>query len=355
MSNKNSVILKIIFITSLVIIFLGCSSNKLIKEIDSYIATQDEYVKFNGSILIAKGEEILVNKGYGMANYEHNIYNDTDTKFRIGSLTKQFTAMAILILQEQGLLNVSDYINLYIPNCPDSWKEITIHQLLTHSSGIPNLTSFPEYSEIMIKKHTPLQTISLFINKPLKFKPGERFSYSNSGYIVLGFIIETISNIKYEDFLYENIFKKIGMENTGYDHNEQVLKNRANGYINSGTINAQYIDMSVPHAAGALFSTVEDLYLWDRALYTEEIVKTESLKSMFTKHIGNSGYGWGIDTTYANSKRVQHSGGINGFSSYIRRYVDDDLVLIILSNDEKGLSILNGVSNIVNKYVQDRS
>lgn len=354
MNNTRCIILKVISITILIFIFLGCNGSKNIKnEIYSYLTTQNEYVPFNGSILIAKGEKILVNKAYGMANYEHNIKNSSDTKFRIASLTKQFTAMAILILQEQDLLNVTDNINLYIPNCPEPWNDITIHQLLIHSSGITNFTSLPEFNKIMTKKHTLFQTMSLFKNKTLDFAPGTRFSYSNSGYIILGYIIEKVSKMKYEDFLDQFIFKKIGMDNTGYDHSEQILTNRASGYTNYGTKNATYVDMSIPHAAGSLYSTVEDLYLWDRSLYTEKIVNKESLNSMFTKHIGTYGYGWGIDETDINSKRVEHTGSINGFSSYICRYINEDLVLIILSNDEQGLSVLNGISNIVDSYLKN--
>lgn len=353
MNKKKYVFFKVVFI-NLIFILSGCNTNNIKNEIEDYISSQDKYIKFNGSILIAKGEDILLNKGYGMANFEHEINNDSNTKFRIGSITKQFTATSILILQEQGLLNVTDKINLYIPNCPDSWNEITIHHLLTHSSGIPNFSSFPDFhSEITIKRHTLDQTMSLFMNRLLIFAPGYRHSYSNSGYIVLGYIIEKVSNSKYEDFIAENIFKTIGMKDTGYDNSELILKNRASGYTDHGKKNAKYIDMSIPHAAGALYSTVEDLYLWDRSLYTDKILNKESLSSMFTNYIGSYGYGWFIDEAEINSKRVEHGGLIDGFSSYICRYIDDDYVLIILTNDEQGLSILNGVSNIINKYLQD--
>jgi len=319
------------------------------------MATRGKNNSFNGSILIAQGDKVLVSKGYGMANYEHEVYNNSNTKFRIGSITKQFTAMAILILQEKGILNISDNIDQYIPNCPESWNEITIHHLLTHSSGIPNFTSFPEYTEIMTKKHSLLQIMSIFMNRSLEFTPGNAFSYSNSGYIVLGHIIEKVSNMKYDDFLSEHIFEKIGMVNTGYDHNEEIIKNRASGYTNSGLKNADYIHMSIPHAAGALYTIVEDLYLWDRSLYTEKIVKKESITSMFTPHIGFYGYGWEIYESKSTSKRVEHGGGINGFSSYIRRYIDDDLVLIILSNDEgQCFSVLPDITHIVKKYLQNQ-
>ncbi|MGL1893969.1 MAG: beta-lactamase family protein [Spirochaetaceae bacterium] len=352
MNKKKCVILQSIFIASLIIILTGCDSKTIEKEVDSYIETFSEYKAFHGSILIASGDNILVRKGYGMANVEHEVKNNSNTKFRIGSMTKQFTAMAILILQEKGLLNISDNIDQYIPNCPESWKEITIHQLLTHTSGIPNFTSFPEYMDVMKKEHSVLQIMSLFMDKSLKYTPGKFFSYSNSGYIVLGYIIEKVSNKKYEDYLNEHIFKKIGMKNTGYDHNKEIIKNRATGYYFNGTQNADYIHMSVPHAAGALYSTVEDLYLWDRALYTDKIVNKKSLDSMFTNYIGSYGYGWKINETQSNSKLIEHDGMINGFSSYIGRYIDDDLVLIILSNDgTQGRLILPSITKIVTNYL----
>ncbi|MFH7028713.1 MAG: serine hydrolase domain-containing protein [Heteroscytonema crispum UTEX LB 1556] len=290
-------------------------------KIDNYLNAHVKINKFIGSVFIAQKGKILADKGYGMANYELDIPNTPQTIFRLGSITKQFTAMAIVQLQEKGLLNVNDPIIKYIPDYPpETGKQITIHHLLTHTSGIPNFTGFPDYLETMMLPSPVEKTIARFKDKPLEFQPGEKFNYSNSGYILLGYIVEKVSGKTYETYLHENIFQPIGMKNTGYDHHSTILKNRASGYSlgNDGLINTAYIDMSMPYAAGALYSTVEDLYLWDRALYTEKLVSKTSLNKMFTPFKEDYGYGWFITKAF-NHNLVTHNGRINGFSTNIHR------------------------------------
>jgi len=229
-------------------------------------------------------------------------------------------------------LSVDDSIKKYIPDYPHGEK-ITIHHLLTHTSGIPNFTSFPEYTKTM-KLASPVEkTIERFKRKKLEFAPGEKFSYSNSGYIILGYIIEKVSKKSYEAYLNENILQPLNMDDTGYGHNEPILENRATGYSwgKDDLVNASFLDMSIPHAAGALYSTVEDLYLWDRALYTEKLVSKSSLDKMFTPFKDNYGYGWGISKLFKR-KRISHGGGINGFTTNISRYTDDNICIIVLSN-----------------------
>jgi CubicO group peptidase (beta-lactamase class C family) len=317
--------------------FLSSQSIPIENAVDEYITPYVDSRIFSGSVLIAQGENILLSKGYGMANLEHDVPNTPQTKFRLGSITKQFTAMAILMLQEQGQLNVQDSVCDYVPNCPEAWQPITIHHLLTHSSGIPNLTDFPDFEEMMASGSTVSGTINTFIEKPLHFTPGTKFSYSNSGYIVLGHIIEqSVGNPSYGAYVRDNIFQSLNMTNTGYDHNSLVLSDRASGYfrIDPNTLgNADYLHMSVPHAAGALYSTVEDLYLWDRALYTEALVSQSSLDMMFLPDKDEYGYGWFIGTLLGR-KVTAHNGGINGFATSIARFVDDDVVIIVLSNIE---------------------
>jgi len=304
-------------------------------KVGEYIGAYLKMGNFSGSVLIAKDGEILLNKGYGMANYEHDVPNTPKTKFRLGSVTKQFTSMAIMQLQEKGLLNVNAPIKKYIIDYPNGEK-ITIHHLLTHTSGIPNFTSIPDYRETMMLLSPVEKTIERFKDKPLEFTPGEKYKYSNSGYILLGCIIEKVSKKSYEEYTKENIFQPLNMANTGYDHHSPILKHRASGYSLSGDglINAPYIDMSIPHGAGALYSTVEDLYIWDRALYTEKLVSKSSLDNIFTPFKENYGYGWQITESF-NHKHISHGGGINGFSTYISRYVDDDVCIIVLSNFER--------------------
>ncbi len=305
---------------------LSSQSAPIEKAVDKFITPYVDARSFSGSVLIAQGENILVSRGYGMANLEHDVPNTPMTKFRLGSITKQFTAMAILMLQEQGQLNVQDPVCDYMPNCPEAWQSITIHHLLTHSSGIPNHTDFPDFEEMMVSGSTVGGMINTFRDKPLHFTPGTKFSYSNSGYILLGHIIEqSAGNPSYAAYVSENIFQPLKMMNTGYDQNSLVLSDRASGYvrIDPNTLgNAEYIEMSVPHAAGALYSTVEDLYFWDRALYTEALVSQSSLNVMFTPDKDEYGYGWYI-TELLNRKVTAHGGSINGFATSIARFVDD--------------------------------
>lgn len=303
---------------------------------DAYLAAAHKLNRFSGSVLVARGGKIVLSKGYGMANYELDVPNTPKTKFRLGSVTKQFTAMAILKLEEAGKLKVTDTVKTIFSDYP-AGEKITIHHLLTHTSGIPNLTEFPDYTKTMTLPSPALQTVERFKKLPLDFAPGEKFSYSNSGYILLGAIIEKVTGRSYEDFVRENVFKPLGMDDTGYDHADVVLKNRASGYEfpNDTMANAPYLDMSIPHAAGALYSTVDDLHKWDRALYTEKLISKADLARMFTPFKGNYAYGWMI-ATFAGHKNIRHGGGINGFTTDLSRFPDDDACVVVLNNFSTG-------------------
>jgi CubicO group peptidase (beta-lactamase class C family) len=326
----------IIFIFILLYVFIfsiACIAQDIESKVDEYVNAYMKMGRFSGSIFIAQNGNVLVSKGYGMANYEHDVPNTPQTKFRLGSITKQFTSMAIMQLQEKGMLNVDDAVSKYIPDYSETGKKITIYHLLTHTSGIPNFTSFPDYVTTMMIPSPVEKIVERFKDKPLEFEPGEKFSYSNSGYVLLGYIIEKVTGASYEKYIQENIFQPLNMKDTGYDHYTTLLKHRAAGYdlTDDGPANADYIDMTIPHAAGALYSTVEDLYTWDRALYTEKLVSKSSLNKIFTPFKNNYGYGWGI-TTLFNRTCTRHGGGINGFRSDIIRFVDDDACVIVLSN-----------------------
>lgn len=327
-----------IFVTLLLIILICCPivfAQEIEPKVDEYINAYMKMNRFSGSILIAQQGKILVSKGYGMANYEHDVPNTPQTKFRLGSITKQFTSMAIMQLQERGLLDVNDHVVKYIPDYAEVGNKITIHHLLTHTSGIPNFTSFPDYVKTMMLPSPVEKTIERFKDRALEFEPGEKYKYSNSGYILLGYIVEKASGKSYEEYITENIFLPLNMQNTGYDHHHTLMKQRAAGYAltDEGLVNASYIDMSIPHGAGALYSTVEDLYIWDRALYTEKLINKSSLDKIFTPFKGKYGYGWGIRTLF-NRNRISHGGGIDGFRTDISRWVDDDACIIVLSNLE---------------------
>jgi CubicO group peptidase (beta-lactamase class C family) len=321
----------------------------LTSKIDQILNSFAEREGFQGAVLVARNGKVLLSKGYGLADRDKNIPNTPHTKFRLGSVTKQFTAMAILILQAQSKLNVQDPICRYIEDCPAAWKDITIHHLLTHTSGIPDFTNFPGYLATRATPSSPEQTIARFKDKPLNFPPGEQWKYSNSGYIVLGYIIEQVSGQSYEAFLQQNIFEPLQMKDTGYDHNDGSL---AIGYTGTWRTEADYIDMTIPYAAGGLYSTVEDLYRWDQALYTEQLVPKDLLDLMFTPHAKTSdpglsyGYGWDVGKMN-NHKAVGHGGGIEGFATGIRRYTDDKVTIIVLSNRDT-----TNVSRIADQIAQ---
>jgi len=267
----------------------------LSSKLDHMMGALAEEDSFTGAVLVARNGEILLSQAYGWADREKRLPNTPQTKFRIGSVTKQFTAMAVLLLQAQGRLNVHEHVCTYIPECPAAWQEITIHHFLTHTSGIPNFTSFLDYGKLKARHSTPEQTIARFKDKPLDFQPGEKYRYSNSGYIVLGYIIEQASGQPYELYLQQHIFEPLQMTSSGYDHNDGSL---ATGYTGAKSRwkKADTIDMSIPFAAGALFSTLEDLYRWDQALYTDQFASQESLDLMFNPHVkigGDESYGYG--------------------------------------------------------------
>ncbi len=310
--------------------------NDIQKKVDEYINAHLQMNQFCGSILIAKNDQIIVNKGYGYANYGFEIKNNPETKFRIGSLTKGFTAVAILQLEKKGLLNVDDKLKKYIPDYPRG-DEITIKHLLTHTSGIPNHTEFKDFNkERKVFKYNVIETISTFKSRPLEFNPGEKFNYSNSNYILLGFVIEQVTKVSYAEYIKQNIFEPLKMNNSGFENPERIIKNFAQGYCfkNNYIEKAKFRDMSNAHASGALYSTTEDLYLWDRALYSEELISNKSKKEMFTVFKDNYGYGWGIVNLF-NHKMIGHSGEIDGYTSSISRFVNNDICIIILSNFEQ--------------------
>ncbi len=330
-----SLIIFLLFSISISTLYAGTKED-IEKKVDEYISAFVKMKQFSGSILIAQNGRIIVNKGYGMANYEHEIPNNSQTKFRIASLTKQFTAMAIMILEEKKLLNVNDYLTKYIPDYPNGDKIKIVH-LLTSTSGIPDHTELPDFNQERRVFHYDIaKTIETFKNKSLEFSPGEKFKYSNSGYILLGYIIEKVSNMPYGKYIEQNIFKPLNMNNSGFENTEEIIKHRASGYSikEDKIINAAYRNMSNAHASGALYSTIEDLFQWDRALYTEKLIKKTSLEKMFTPFTDTYGYGWGIVNIF-NRKMAGHNGEIEGFRTNITRFINDDACIIILSNFEQ--------------------
>ena len=330
---------------SLIVAGNHCAAQTKPEKIDALMKLCVEYGQFNGSVLVAEHGKVIFKKGYGFANMEWNIPNAPDTKFRLGSVTKQFTSMLILQLVQQGKLKLDGHITDYLPGYPKkNGDRITIHHLLTHTSGIPNYTSFASFGPVISRNpSTPQEFIKLFADSALDFDPGSKFSYSNSGYFVLGAIIEQVTGKPYEQVLHENILTPLGMTSTGYDHSETVLKKRAAGYGRNGPeyVNAAYIDMSLPYSAGSLYSTVEDLYLWDQALYTDKLL-TEKTKALLFKPsipaLGESyAYGWfvgnvAIGRSADSVMEIEHGGSINGFNSLISRIPSEKNLVVLLNN-----------------------
>jgi len=299
------------------------------------------YPLFSGSVLVARQGELLLSKGYKYADWELEVENTPATKFRIASLTKPFTATAIMILQERGLLAIGDRVCRYLSSCPASWQAITIHQLLTHTSGIPDYTSLPGAFEEAVAPHSVSELIESFQDEPLEFEPGASFLYSNSGYVLLGAVIEAVSRSGFDEFVTNNLLLPFGLEDTGYDRASVVLKGRASGYniVGNAFVNAPYLDMSNAYAAGGLYSTVEDLYRWEQALVEGQLLSPESLDLMFTPHVyaeafgTDYGYGWLIDIKDGH-RMVGHGGGLPGFHSYLEYFPEEQVSIIVLSNIE---------------------
>ena len=307
------------------------SNTARMDQIAKFYANSDDH--FMGSTLVALDGHIEFDKGYGYADIEWQVPNSGDTKFRLGSITKQFTAASILLLEERGKLKTDDLVKQYMPDAPAAWDHITIAAVLSHTSGIPSVTEFPNYDTVKVMTRTPAQMVALFRDKPLDFQPGEKYHYSNSGYVLLGYLIEKISGQTYQDFIQQNLFTPVGMTNTGYDSHATILPQRASGYSSGahGLTNADYIDMSVPYAAGSLYSTTHDLLKWEQALFGGKVLSAASLKKMTTPVKQNYGFGLQI-TTKDGRRRVAHSGGIDGFSTEMAYYPDEKLAVIALSN-----------------------
>jgi CubicO group peptidase (beta-lactamase class C family) len=357
-------ILAAVMLTS--VVFISCGQSKT-EKLDKLIGAFAAEGQFNGSVLVAVKGKVIYKKGFGLANMEWNIPNQSDTKHRLGSITKQFTCMLIMQLVEQGKLKLDLPITTYLPDYPKKNGDIiTIHHLMTHSSGIPNYTSFPNFfKEHGRDPYTASKLVSYFADSTLDFKPGESFAYSNSGFVLLGAIIEKVTGKPYEQVLQENILTPLKMINTGYDHHNTILKNRASGYDKTGKryANAGYLDMSIPHAAGALYSTAEDLYLWDQALYTNQLLRKESMDLIFAKHINAGegtyyGYGWFIEDIPVGNTEEQlqttgHGGGIHGFGTLITRIPSDKSLIVLLDNTGGGA--LEKMTNSIAGILYDKS
>jgi len=297
---------------------------------DTYMKDMVAQNKFTGAVLVAKGGKILFEKAYGWANQREKLPNTLATEFRIASVTKQFTAALILQLAEKGKLNVKDKVSKYLPDYAKG-DSITIHQLLSHTSGLPtNLTGLNQAMNLSSLN----EKIRAIKASPLSSKPGTKFEYSNANFILLADIAEKITGVPYRELLKTQVLDKAGMLHSGLDRNNRPQSNEAVGYARIDTrqwVKAPYRNMDAASGAGGMYSTVEDLYKWDRALYTNKVLSDASKKQMFTPNMRNYGYAY-IIVRNRGHKEYWHNGATNGFLSIISRYPDDDACIIVLMN-----------------------
>jgi CubicO group peptidase (beta-lactamase class C family) len=310
-------------------------TSALSKKIDEYITSAFKLGKFNGTVLVAQKGEIMLEKGYGWRNFATRTLNDSNSVFQIGSLTKPFTAMVILKLQEEGKLSVSDRLNKFFPKQAGA-DEITIQNLPDHTSGLNNYTDVigPEDSAIISHPVSQHQVIDLFDKRPPSFKPGSKFEYCNSGYFLLGVIIEKLTGMLYEQAVGKLLLTPLHMDQTGFDFIKLRSASKATGYLAPDTLKpepAVLMDSTVTYAAGAIYSTTGDLYKWAKAIAKGEILSKSSWDEAFTPHLEHYGDGWWIDTLFGQ-KYITHSGGLQGFMSNFMYYPDKDITIILLNN-----------------------
>ncbi|RPI71150.1 MAG: class A beta-lactamase-related serine hydrolase, partial [Ignavibacteriales bacterium] len=299
-----------------------------------------EYGLFSGTALVAEDGEIIFSKGYGFANIEWEVPNTPDTKFRIGSISKQFTAVIIMQLVEKGKVKLDGKITDYLPEYrKDTGDRVTIHHLLTHTSGIPSYTSIPHVWPDSLRNHYEKEYfIKHFHSEDLEFEPGSKYNYNNTGYYLLAAIAEEVTGKDFGKLLKERIFDPAGLENTGSEDDENMVKRKASGYLKFGNtfVNDLYMYMPNTMGAGHIYSTVEDLLKWDQILFTDKILSEKSKEKMFTPFLSNYGYGWGISWLKLSDtdsiKSIAHSGGINGFNTNFARFVNKKQTVILFNN-----------------------
>ena len=317
------------------------------ERMDAVVRAAAEAEEFSGSVLVARDGEILFERGYGLANREWNVPNDGDTKFRLASVTKQFTAVAIMILHERGLIDLDAPVKTYLPDAPAAWDGVTIRHLLTHTSGVANFTDFDDYEASKTLPATIDSLIARFRDHPLDFQPGEGWTYSNSGYVLLTAVVEKASGQSYADFVSEALFQPLGMGDSGYDSHAAILPRRASGYVPTarGLVHADYIDMSIPQGAGALYSTTRDLLKWEQGLFGGRLLRPDSLTLLTTPVRNQYAFGLMIKEKDGNTT-VTHSGGIEGFNTYMAYDPARRMTVIVLGNlngpgpDQVGGSLL---------------
>src|SRR6478672_7842825 len=314
----------------------------LVRYVDSVAnAAVAEHRTAGVSIAVVKNGRPILEKGYGFADLENDVPATAETVYRIGSVTKQFTSAAIMRLMEQGKLSLDDTLQKFLPNFPAQGNRVTIRHLLNHTSGIKSYTNLgPKWARVVRLDLAPDSVVALFANEPFDFKPGDEWRYDNSGYFLLGMIIEKLSGKPYGQYVQDELFTPLGLKSTIYCDQAPLIKHRAQGYATrpgGRFINAEPLSMTQPYAAGSLCSTVTDLAAWTLALSSGKVVSPASYKLMTTPGTLNDGkpltYGFGLGIgTLGGHRQVSHNGGINGFISELHHYPDDSLVTVVLTN-----------------------
>jgi CubicO group peptidase (beta-lactamase class C family) len=309
-------------------------------KVDAYMSARARITGFSGAVLLARDGRALFRKTYGLANREHDIPNTPETVFRLGSAGKQFTAAAVLLLEQRGSLALDDPVAKYLSDWPEAWSEVTIHHLLTHTGGLPRLTTQALLDVSALSRATPVpfqEVPDLFEPgedlQPPDFEPGERFAYSNVGYIVLSLLVERVAGMRFGDFLAREVFQPMNMQHTGCEEPATILERRANGYTRTvtGLVNADYVDMRFVNGAGSVYSTLDDLLLWDRVLDSDRLLHAAARERLFTPVHEGYACGWWIQTKFG--RPVQwHGGNVSGFVAHLMRFPSEKLFLAVLSN-----------------------
>ncbi len=312
--------------------------------IDALMQRDASSGQFNGTVLVAMHGRVVYERAFGLADFEWRVPNDLQTKFEIGSMTKQFTSLLVLQLVNERRLRLDGHISKYLPYYrPDTGTRVTVHELLSHTSGIPNFLTLPGFLDGPASRmhYSTEEFVRKFCSGDLHFEPGSKFEYSNSGYFILGAILERVTGQSYEALLRERVFDPLGMKDSGYAHTETLIPHRARGYERSaGSVsNARFYDMSIPFSAGALYSTVKDLYKWDQALYTDRLLPAACRELLFRPNLESYGYGWALlvpkeGQPFANEPIPMHGGAIFGFQSLIQRMPRERDLIVLLDNTD---------------------
>lgn len=310
----------------------------LAKELDPVFENQYPANGPGAAVLVAKNGKTLYRKAFGKANLELDVPMKPENVMELGSITKQFTAVSILKLMEEGKLSLEDPLSRFIPDYPRG-EEIKIHHLLNHTSGIKSYTDMPSFRLQARTDITPKELIAVFQDHPMDFDPGERYMYNNSAYILLGYIIEEISGMTYADYIQKNIFTPLGMRNSYYGSKSSVIPNRASGYqpVENGYKNADYLSMTIPYAAGSLMSNVDDMLLWNQAVHNNKIISEKSKQLAFQNYKRNDGkpiyygYGWAVNEI-SGTPTIEHGGGIFGYTTAGIYAPNENIYVIVLTN-----------------------